>query len=88
MKTFLIPVALVIMGTGGALASSVESSSSKAITIGYRVGNFGEPTCVPVKNCETINTGVLCTYTDATGMHNLKRMGGSQCFGELYEILP
>ena len=61
MKKFLIPAALVIMGTGGALASNIESSS-KVITIGYRVGNFGEPTCVAVKNCETVNTGILCTY--------------------------
>ncbi|WP_288447083.1 hypothetical protein [uncultured Chryseobacterium sp.] len=87
MKKFLIPAALVIMGTGGALASNIESSS-KVVTIGYRVGNFGEPTCVAVKNCETVNTGILCTYTDATGSHNLKRMSGSQCFGDLFEILP
>ncbi|WP_426478109.1 hypothetical protein ACP3T3_01085 [Chryseobacterium sp. CBSDS_008] len=87
MKKFLIPAALVIMGTGGALASNIESSS-KVITIGYRIGNSGEPPCVPVKNCETVNTGVLCTYSDSTGMHTLKRLSGSQCFGSLYEILP
>ncbi|MCS3533070.1 DUF6520 family protein [Chryseobacterium sp. JUb7] len=89
MKKFLIPAVLIIMSTGGALASKTVSSSAKAVTQGYRIGNMNEDPCVPVeKSCETINTGTLCTYFDGTSTHNLQNISGSVCVGELYEIQP
>jgi len=86
MKKFFIPVALIIMGTGAALASS---NSAKTVVNGFRIGNAGEAPCVEVpKDCETINTGVVCTYVEGSTTHNLKQLNGSMCVLDLYEIQP
>ena len=86
MKKFFIPVALIIMGTGAAFASS---NSATTVVNGFRIGNAGEAPCVEVpKDCETINTGVVCTYDDGWTTHNLKQLNGSMCVQDLYEIQP
>lgn len=86
MKKFFIPVALIIMGTGAALASS---NSAKSVVNGFRIGGAGEAPCVDTpKDCETTNTGVICTYVEGTTSHNLKQLNGSMCALDLYEIQP
>ncbi|MNK41009.1 hypothetical protein D3C87_596670 [compost metagenome] len=86
MKKFFIPVALIIMGTGAALASS---NSAKTVVNGFRIGNAGEAPCVETpKDCETINTGAVCTYVEGSASYNLKQLNGSMCVADLYEIQP
>lgn len=88
MKKLLIPVAVVLLGTGGAFATKIAKDSRVEVT-GYRFGNVGEAPCVVTpQRCETMNTGNLCTWTDENNIsHDLKQLSGSACGVDLYEII-
>lgn len=88
MNKLFIPVVLVLLGTGGAFATKISNDSQVEVT-GYRFGDVGEAPCVVTpQRCETMNTGNLCTWTDAqNSVHELKQISGSECGVDLYEII-
>ena len=68
MKNLIIPVILLIAGTGGALATTSDIQKTKTSVTGYRlvVVDNEQTLCVTAnKECTDINTGVVCTWTDS-----------------------
>lgn len=87
MKKVMIPAAVILFGTGVALATN--TSNSKAIFTGYRLVNTGEGfECDPDKSCTDVDTGAICTWSvdNTTPLHRLE--GPSMCVQTLYEIVP
>lgn len=87
MKALILPALTVLLGVGSAFATQNAKQDAKAIVPGYRLGGVGEQACVRTpQNCETVNTGDVCTWFDGTTMHNLKQLNDSECVVDLYEI--
>ena len=92
MKNFrkiALPVAILLMGAGSAYATTAFTSSKVVDQLGYRFdpsAPVGERCVLTEKMCTDIQ-GDVCTYTDASGTHNLsKNIDGTSCGNQLFEI--
>jgi len=67
MKNLIIPVLLLMAGTGAAFATSSAPNEAKAPVSGYRLVEVDEEVTLCVnanKTCTDVDTGVVCTWTD------------------------
>ena len=92
MKNFrkiALPVAILLMGAGSAYATTAFKSSKVVDQLGYRFdpsAPVGERCVITEKMC-TETPGDVCTYSDASGTHNLTRnIDGTSCGDQLFEI--
>ena len=87
MKKFMIPIALIIMGTGVAFATNAKKSGSQT---GYRLVNVGGGmfTCDPDKQCTDVTLGPICTWSvdNSTPLNKLE--SPTSCVVPLHEIIP
>ncbi|MDM1556124.1 hypothetical protein HX126_16280 [Chryseobacterium indologenes] len=91
MKNFrkiALPVAILLMGAGSAYATTAFKSV-KTDFQGYRFdpsAPVGQRCVLTEKMCTDIQ-GEVCTYSDASGTHNLsKNIDGTSCGDQLFEI--
>ncbi|WP_374362333.1 DUF6520 family protein [Cloacibacterium sp.] len=87
MKRFMIPAAVILLGTGAAFATKVSNNNAKAIFDGYLRIDEGNGQF----RCE--NTGKQCTDEDGPtcvwavdGVTPLRKAGGTMCGATLNEI--
>lgn len=87
-KKIALPVAILLMGAGSAYATTAFKSS-KVDMQGYRfdpAAPVGEKCILTEKQCTT-NPGDVCTWSDASGTHNLSQnIDGTSCGNQLFEI--
>ncbi len=89
MKKFLIPVVLILVGTGSALATNVAKKTSKALVPAYRIVSVagGQFQCQNAdQQCSDVNNGIVCKWEvdGTTDLHN--EGSGTMCGSELFEI--
>lgn len=89
MKKFMIPIALIVMGTGVAFATNAKKSGSGSQT-GYRLVSLGGGmfTCDPDKQCTDVTLGPICTWSvdNSTPLNKLE--SPTSCVVPLHEIIP
>lgn len=86
MKKFIIPAAVIFMGTGAAFATKVDQKNAKAVFDGYlQINEGGQFTCE--------NTGKQCSDEDGPtcvwavdGVTPLRKIGATMCGATLHEI--
>lgn len=83
MKKFILPVAVVLLGTGAALSTQSFKKANSTIVEGYRINQSN-----PEQECE--NTHVECSTEsgavceDAMG-NSLREFNGTSCPNLLYK---
>ncbi len=85
MKKLILPVVLVVAGTGAALATQAEQRKEQSIVPGYHLVNVGpnETICqVTDKDCSTEGF-LICTWTDSSVLRDIGN--GTMCGDPLYE---
>jgi len=92
MKNFrkiALPVAILLMGAGSAYATTALKSTNLVDQPGYRFdpsAPAGQRCILTEKMCTDV-LGEVCTYSDASGTHNLfQNIDGTSCGNQLFEI--
>ncbi|SDQ99545.1 hypothetical protein SAMN05421664_3032 [Chryseobacterium soldanellicola] len=85
VRKIALPLAILLIGAGSAYATNVASESKAIEVFGYKYdpANPEQPCEMTSQRCETINTGLSCTVSDPSGVHNLFNEG---CESELFRI--
>lgn len=84
MKKFVMPVFVLLLGTGAALSTQSFKKAEKATVIGYRIDQSN-----PEQPC--VNTGIECSTVQSPficddGMGNeLRELVGTSCPNLLYK---
>jgi len=84
LKSFILPVALVLMATGSAFATSSSKKSNATSVDGYVYR--------PNETIKCVNTGIKCSTEDGPvctadvgmGTENLRNLVGSSCQDNLH----
>ncbi|WP_346985983.1 DUF6520 family protein [Chryseobacterium sp. POE27] len=85
MRKIALPFAILLIGAGSAYATNAASATKAVEVLGYKFNpeNPEQPCEMTTERCETINTGISCQVSDASGVHNLY---DSACESELFRI--
>lgn len=82
MKKIIIPVLLVLTGTGAAFATNVSKAPKSTIVDGYRITSDPMHPCDNAKvSCSTIETTVCTDELDVP----LYEFNGTSCPNQLYK---
>lgn len=89
LKKVTMPLAVAVLGIGGAFTTtSMSSSKTLAHVAGYQFVSASNP-CDEVKMCQTDNSGILCRVNDTAPNSPLlkgKSQGAPTCAQTLYRI--
>jgi hypothetical protein len=84
LRKFLLPVAIVLIGAGAALATNVAKSTGTSEE-GYFIDS-SSGICISRGVCSSI-PGNTCMWADSTGTpHNLSRLSGTYCTVHLAKL--
>ncbi|THV57551.1 DUF6520 family protein [Chryseobacterium candidae] len=85
MRKIALPLAILLIGAGSVYATNVASETKKADIPGWKIDleNPEQPCVMTSQLCTTDNTGIVCTVSDASGVHDLYE---SSCETELFRI--
>lgn len=88
MRKIALPLTVLLLGAGSAYATTAFKSK-KVDMQGYRfdpLAPAGQKCVLTEKQCTDV-IGEVCTWTDASGSHNLfQNIDGTSCGNQLYEI--
>ena len=85
LKSIILPVAVVLLGVGAAVAGNTAKSLDEPVPGFYFDTSQGQ--CVSTgEQCSTIS-GQACTWKDGNNItHNLSRSGPTMCGAPLYKL--
>lgn len=85
MRKIALPLVILLIGAGSAYATNVASETKAAEIVGWKYNpeNPSVPCAETTQLCTTVNTGMTCTVSDFSGVHNLFEEG---CETELFRI--
>lgn len=84
LKSFILPVAVVLLSAGSAFATNVSKKSNAAIVDGYVFRPGEEQPCQNTFiKCST-EDGPICTADVGMGAENLRELSGSSCPNTLH----
>ena len=86
LKQLIFPVAVLLLGTGAALATNASKKADSALEIGYRFDNSATIKCIATQvSCSPVGNE-LCTWQQGTVIHNLRRfVNNTSCPMPLYK---
>lgn len=87
IKNFILPVAVILIGAGGALATNSVESSETLLEKGYRYDPTASVKCIMTNvNCSTIPNPV-CTWVDGNDKSHLlfRYKNSTECGIQLYQ---
>lgn len=83
LKTFFLPVTIIMMGVGAAFATNAAKNSQTTVD-GYYFDNTSGQCVNKHIECST-DFGTACTWKDANNIdHNLRMLNGTSCPMQLY----
>lgn len=87
LKQIILPAAILLIGTGAALATNASKNSASALEIGYRYDASATTVkCISTTvSCEP-QGDELCTWQEGKVIHNLRRfVNNTSCPMPLYK---
>ena len=87
MKKFMIPVVLVLMGTGAAFATKANSNSTKSLVNGYRIDIESGECFSTGQQCETVGIEP-CQWIADPNVHLVDEISANptMCGQELFKV--
>ncbi len=88
MKKFLLPAAIILMGTGAAFATNyAEANGRKASVDAYRIDNV-TGTCVDAEQQCSTDAGLPCVWTGDNSTQLVEKISDNptMCGNELFRI--
>lgn len=86
VKLFL-SVALFTAAAAGAFATTASKNAVKTSAVSSVPGYIKQgPTCVFKNNCNTVNTGILCTETQTGGAQIFGMTDATHCAVQLWRL--
>lgn len=76
LKQFIFPVAIALIGTGAALATSSSEDSVSLVEKGYRLNPSTQQCEITTVDCTNL-PGIACTWTSGGTEHPLFRLDPS-----------
>ena len=84
LRSLIIPVAVLMIGTGAALATSTSESAEAMLEKGYRYDSVSKKCILTDVNCSTV-PNLVCTWTGGQPLYRFDSSHQTMCGIQLYQ---